>query len=194
MKGFTPCYKTIAHFREENTVAFRESFRQFTCFLRTEGLFCEDRVATEVPSLARVKLEKALYRRRQEIVEHPFGTIKRQWGYDYTLMKGLGNRGWQISASVSGTIGLQYSKNVENYANEASFNRSLKGIARGFIGYHGHLWVFGISGFADIQGLNTKYVQYRTNNLNATLFCIYKIKSKWMQGRKSLFQKNKKMG
>ncbi len=42
-----------------------------------------------VPSLARVKLNKALYRRRQEIVEHPFGTIKRQWGYDYTLMKGL---------------------------------------------------------------------------------------------------------
>ena len=37
----------------------------------------------------RVKLNKALYRRRQEIVEHPFGTIKRQWGYDYTLMKGL---------------------------------------------------------------------------------------------------------
>lgn len=112
-------------------------------------------------------------------------------GYAYTFL--LGNQGWQISASVSGTIGLQYSKNEGN-SNEASFNRSLKGIARGFIGYHGHLWVFGISGFADIQGLNTKYVQYRTNNLNATLFCIYKIKSKWMQGRKSLFQKNKKMG
>lgn len=29
-----------------------------------------------------------LYKRRQEIVEHPFGTIKRQWGFDYTLMKG----------------------------------------------------------------------------------------------------------
>jgi hypothetical protein len=23
------------------------------------------------------------------IVEHPYGTIKRQWGYDYTLMKGM---------------------------------------------------------------------------------------------------------
>lgn len=29
------------------------------------------------------------YRRRQAIVEHPFGTIKRQWGYDHTLLKGL---------------------------------------------------------------------------------------------------------
>lgn len=29
------------------------------------------------------------YKRRQTICEHPFGTIKRQWGYTYTLMKGL---------------------------------------------------------------------------------------------------------
>ena len=29
------------------------------------------------------------YKRRQAICEHPFGTIKRQWGYTYTLMKGL---------------------------------------------------------------------------------------------------------
>jgi transposase len=29
------------------------------------------------------------YKQRQSICEHPFGTIKRQWGYTYTLMKGL---------------------------------------------------------------------------------------------------------
>jgi transposase len=29
------------------------------------------------------------YKRRQSICEHPFGTVKRQWGYTYTLMKGL---------------------------------------------------------------------------------------------------------
>lgn len=28
------------------------------------------------------------YKRRQAIVEHPFGTIKRSWGYYYTLLKG----------------------------------------------------------------------------------------------------------
>jgi transposase len=39
-----------------------------------------------------------LYRRRQEIVEHPFGTIKRQWGFDYTLMKGR--------QKVDGEVGL----------------------------------------------------------------------------------------
>lgn len=36
----------------------------------------------------RVRLNKARYRKRQQIVEHPYGTIKRQWGYDYTLLKG----------------------------------------------------------------------------------------------------------
>jgi len=46
----------------------------------------------------RVKLNKTLYRTRQQIVEHPFGVIKRQWGYDYTLLKG--------KAKVSGEFHL----------------------------------------------------------------------------------------
>ena len=32
---------------------------------------------------------KKRYLRRQAIVEHPFGIIKRQWAFDYTLLKGL---------------------------------------------------------------------------------------------------------
>jgi hypothetical protein len=28
-----------------------------------------------------------LYKRRQAIVEHPFGTLKRQWGFSYILTK-----------------------------------------------------------------------------------------------------------
>ena len=32
---------------------------------------------------------KELYKKRQAIVEHPFGTIKRQWDTSYTLLKGL---------------------------------------------------------------------------------------------------------
>jgi transposase len=37
----------------------------------------------------RVRTQKELYLKRQAIVEHPFGTIKRSWGYSYTLLKGL---------------------------------------------------------------------------------------------------------
>ena len=48
----------------------------------------------------RVKENKAYYRRRQAIVEHPFGTIKRQWGFNYTLLKGL--------QKVDGEFGLVF--------------------------------------------------------------------------------------
>ena len=37
----------------------------------------------------RVIEQQEAYRMRQAIVEHPFGTIKRAWGYTYTLLKGL---------------------------------------------------------------------------------------------------------
>lgn len=32
-------------------------------------------------------LNRDKYKRRQAIVEHPFGTIKRSWGCYYTLLK-----------------------------------------------------------------------------------------------------------
>lgn len=53
---------------------------------------CIDRYHTDTAvqrNKDHVKQNKALYKRRQAIVEHPFGTIKRQWGFNYTLMKTL---------------------------------------------------------------------------------------------------------
>ena len=44
-----------------------------------------------------IAVRKNEYRRRQAIVEHPFGTIKRQFGYTYTLMKGLQNVNTEFS-------------------------------------------------------------------------------------------------
>ncbi len=35
----------------------------------------------------RINENKELYRKRQAIVEHPYGTIKRQWGFSYILTK-----------------------------------------------------------------------------------------------------------
>lgn len=37
----------------------------------------------------RVKAHPEIYAARQQIIEHIFGTIKRQWGYDHILLKGL---------------------------------------------------------------------------------------------------------
>jgi hypothetical protein len=41
---------------------------------------------------ANVKEKEHLYKRRQAIVEHPYGTIKRQWGFSYILTKKGMNR------------------------------------------------------------------------------------------------------
>jgi len=35
----------------------------------------------------RMKEHYEIYRQRQAIVEHPFGTIKRQWGFDHIMTK-----------------------------------------------------------------------------------------------------------
>ena len=37
----------------------------------------------------RLVAQKELYQQRQQLCEHPYGTIKRQWGYDHILLKGL---------------------------------------------------------------------------------------------------------
>lgn len=34
-----------------------------------------------------IQENKQLYRKRQQIVEHPYGTIKRQWGFNYIITK-----------------------------------------------------------------------------------------------------------
>ncbi|MFN0213653.1 MAG: IS1182 family transposase [Saprospiraceae bacterium] len=41
-----------------------------------------------VANRLRVLNNRGKYKRRQAIVEHPFGTIKRSWGYYYTLLMG----------------------------------------------------------------------------------------------------------
>ena len=74
LKELTPDHNTIGNFRKDNPKAIKLVFRRM------------------------VTMCKQLYRRRQEIVEHPFGTIKRQWGFDYTLLKG--------KKKVDGDVGL----------------------------------------------------------------------------------------
>jgi len=44
------------------------------------------------------------YKKRQALVEHPFGTIKRQWGYDYIITK----KGKKTASADFGLIALVY--------------------------------------------------------------------------------------
>jgi transposase len=52
----------------------------------------------------RIAANPTLYRRRQAIVEHPFGTLKRQWGYSYVLTK----KGMESAAADVGLMLVAY--------------------------------------------------------------------------------------
>jgi transposase len=70
----------------------------------------------------RFREHKDKYLRRQQIVEHPFGTIKRWWGYSYTLLKGLKKVGADL-----GLVYLCYNlKRVMNILSVGSMLRKLK--------------------------------------------------------------------
>lgn len=66
---------------------------------RNQGRFIERYLTADYTEAnrERVKNNKNYYRERQSIVEHPFGTIKRQWGYSYTLLKGLEKVGGEFN-------------------------------------------------------------------------------------------------
>jgi transposase len=59
---------------------------------------CNENIEATQRNKRAIDNNKELYKRRQEIVEHPYGTMKRQWGFDHTLMKG--------KKKVDGEVGL----------------------------------------------------------------------------------------
>jgi transposase len=70
---------------------------------------------------ARVKAQYALYKRRQELIEHIFGTIKRGWGYTYTLLKG--------KKKITGEFSLIYlAYNFTRAKNILGFDKMLEAI------------------------------------------------------------------
>lgn len=69
----------------------------------------------------RVRSAKEKYRLRQTMTEHPFGVVKRQWGYDHLMMKGLQKTDSEISL-----IFLCY--NLKRVMNIMGINGILKAI------------------------------------------------------------------
>jgi hypothetical protein len=63
------------------------------CTVNKNGRFIERSTYQEALEENRTRVEEnpEYYRLRQQITEHQFGTIKRQWGFTFTLMKGKQN-------------------------------------------------------------------------------------------------------
>jgi len=70
-----------------------------------------------------VDQKESLYKRRQAIVEHPYGTIKRQWGFSYILTK----RGMDKASSDVGLMFIAYNlKRLFNILGKTLFTKYLK--------------------------------------------------------------------
>ena len=63
------------------------------CTTNKNGRFIERSIYQEAldENQKRVEAKPEYYRLRQQVTEHQFGTLKRQWGFTYTLMKGKQN-------------------------------------------------------------------------------------------------------
>lgn len=55
-------------------------------------------------NMHRVELLPDIYKKRQAIVEHPYGTMKRQWGFDHIITK----NGIQSASADFGLIAIAY--------------------------------------------------------------------------------------
>jgi transposase len=74
----------------------------------------------------RVAMAPETYRKRQALVEHPFGTIKRQWGFDHIMTK----RGIEAASADFGLILTAYNlKRITNILKEQG-----KGLIEGLLG------------------------------------------------------------
>lgn len=81
-------------FRQYRTKACKSCQVRDHCTTAKNGKLIERNIFTPVFELNRKNIEANpdLYRQRQQIVEHPYGTIKRQWGFDHILTKRGMNR------------------------------------------------------------------------------------------------------
>jgi len=78
----------VKHYK--NRIACKTCDLRALCTKNKNGRFIERSIYQEAleNNQKRVEANPDYYRLRQQITEHQFGTLKRQWGFTYTLMKG----------------------------------------------------------------------------------------------------------
>jgi hypothetical protein len=96
----------LISFKQYKTKACKTCPARMKCTRAKAGRVIERSMYAQYYERNRTNKEKKeqLYRRRQAIAEHPFGTIKRQWGFSYILTK----RGINRAAADVGFIFIVY--------------------------------------------------------------------------------------
>lgn len=84
-----------------------------------------------------VEKSSMAYKRRQSIVEHPYGTIKRQWGFSYILTK----QGKERASADVGFMFIAYNlRRIINILGQEVFKKYLKMLVLLFLQIFGVIW------------------------------------------------------
>ena len=123
----------------------------------------------------RIENNKETYKRRQAIVEHPYGTIKRQWGFSYIMTKQFMHR----ASSDVGIIMTAYNlRRIINILGKEVFREYLEGMRTIFFHIFGPIWLNMIK-FTRLQfsGRKTNLKIVRGNmGLKISLVCLENLK------------------
>ena len=96
----------LISFKQYKTKVCKSCPARMKCTRSKTGRLIERSIYAEYYERNKKNIEEKeqLYRRRQAIAEHPFGTIKRQWGFSYVLTK----RGINRASSDVGFMFIAY--------------------------------------------------------------------------------------
>jgi hypothetical protein len=96
----------IIIFKQYRTSACKSCKAHFECTRSKKGRVIQRTTFTEYYERNRRNYEEKehLYKRRQAIVEHHYGTLKRQWGFSYILTK----KGMERASSDAGFMFIAY--------------------------------------------------------------------------------------
>ena len=98
------------------------------CTKNKDGRVLERSEYADYVNINRINIESnhKLYKRRQAIVEHPYGTIKRQWGFSYIITK----KGMKRASADVGLIFTVYNlRRIMNILGAEVFKKYLKVLA-----------------------------------------------------------------
>jgi transposase len=110
----------------------------------------------------RMDNNKAVYLRRQAIVEHPYGIIKRQWGYSYIMTKKSMKR---ASADV-GLIFVVYNlRRIMNIIGQDKLKAYLKALSLTFYSIMAHFKAVSRSSFFNLRKILLKYATLISKHL-----------------------------
>ncbi|MDT0678647.1 transposase [Zunongwangia sp. F117] len=122
------CESNESRFKQYKTKACKGCPVRELCTTAKNGRVLARNIYTSVyqENKRNMEADPELYRQRQAIVEHPFGTIKRQWGFDHILPK----KGRKRASADVGLIFTAYNlKRILNLLGKKAWNSLLETIS-----------------------------------------------------------------